>query len=98
LFILLQIEIFYGHLAYLSVIWYFFPVLVCCANKNLATLDHRWEWEKKLAEARNWVKRDEQEQMKRLETPRKPKFVASGITQDRLSLPNWAPGPAEARS
>jgi hypothetical protein len=30
--------IFCGHLGYLMVIWYIFPVLVCCTKKNLATL------------------------------------------------------------
>jgi hypothetical protein len=29
---------FHGHLAYFTAIWYIFPVLVCCAEKNLATL------------------------------------------------------------
>jgi hypothetical protein len=27
----------YGHLVHFMVIWYFFPVLVCSAKKNLAT-------------------------------------------------------------
>jgi hypothetical protein len=33
----------YGHLVYFVVIWYiFFPILVCCTKKNLATLNiHR---------------------------------------------------------
>jgi hypothetical protein len=31
---------FYGHLVYFMVIWCIFPVLVCCAEKNLATLVH----------------------------------------------------------
>jgi hypothetical protein len=26
------------HLVYFTVIWYIFPVLVCCTKKNLATL------------------------------------------------------------
>jgi hypothetical protein len=30
--------IFYGHLVYFAIICYFFPVLVCCTKKNLATL------------------------------------------------------------
>jgi hypothetical protein len=30
--------VYYGHLVYFLVIWYIFPVLVCCCNKNLATL------------------------------------------------------------
>jgi hypothetical protein len=30
--------IFYGHLVYFKVVWYSFPVLVCCAKTNLATL------------------------------------------------------------
>jgi hypothetical protein len=29
---------FNGHLVYFMVIWYIFPILVCCAEKNLATL------------------------------------------------------------
>jgi hypothetical protein len=29
---------FYGPLVYFVVIWYIFPVLVCCTKKNLATL------------------------------------------------------------
>jgi hypothetical protein len=33
-----DIGTFYGHLVYFMVIWYIFPVLVCCAIKNLATL------------------------------------------------------------
>jgi hypothetical protein len=32
------IDIFYGHLVYFVVIWYIFPMLVCCTKKNLATL------------------------------------------------------------
>jgi hypothetical protein len=38
---------FYGHLVYFTAIWsilwlfgIFFPVLVCCTKKNLATLPH----------------------------------------------------------
>jgi hypothetical protein len=30
--------IFCGNLVYFMVIWYIFPVLVCCTKKNLATL------------------------------------------------------------
>jgi hypothetical protein len=30
--------IFYGHLVYFGSVWYFFPVLVYCTNKNLAAL------------------------------------------------------------
>jgi hypothetical protein len=30
--------IFHVHLVYFVVIWYIFPVLVCCTKKNLATL------------------------------------------------------------
>jgi hypothetical protein len=30
--------LFYGYLVYVIVIWYIFPVLVCCTGKNLATL------------------------------------------------------------
>jgi hypothetical protein len=40
-----DVDIFYGHLVYCLAIWYLswllginFPVLVCCSNKNLATL------------------------------------------------------------
>jgi hypothetical protein len=33
-----DVGIFYGHLVYSTGIWYIFPVLVCCAKKNLATL------------------------------------------------------------
>jgi hypothetical protein len=40
-----DVGIFYVHLVYFSVIWYIlflygkmFPILVCCSNKNLATL------------------------------------------------------------
>jgi hypothetical protein len=29
---------FCGHLVYFMVLWYIFPVLVCCTKKNLATL------------------------------------------------------------
>jgi hypothetical protein len=36
--ILRPLEIFYGRLVYYVVIWYFFPVLVSCTKKNLATL------------------------------------------------------------
>jgi hypothetical protein len=36
--ILQPFGIFCGHLVYFMVIWYIFPVLVCCAKKNLATL------------------------------------------------------------
>jgi hypothetical protein len=36
--ILRQNSIFYGHLAHFAVIWYIFPVLVCCTKINLATL------------------------------------------------------------
>jgi hypothetical protein len=30
--------IFYGHLVHFVVIWYIFPVLVCCTEENMATL------------------------------------------------------------
>jgi hypothetical protein len=30
--------IFCGYLEYFIVLWYIFPVLVCCSKKNLATL------------------------------------------------------------
>jgi hypothetical protein len=30
--------IIFGHEVYFMFIWYIFPVLVCCINKNLATL------------------------------------------------------------
>jgi hypothetical protein len=30
--------IFFGRLLHFVVIWHIFPVLVCCAKKNLATL------------------------------------------------------------
>jgi hypothetical protein len=30
-----------GHLVYFVAIWYIFPILVCCAKKNLATQLHR---------------------------------------------------------
>jgi hypothetical protein len=36
--ILRPFGIFCGHLIYFIFIWYAFPVLVCCATKNLATL------------------------------------------------------------
>jgi hypothetical protein len=36
--ILLPFHRIYGHLVYFVVILVFFPVLVCCAKKNLATL------------------------------------------------------------
>jgi hypothetical protein len=36
--ILWLFNIFCGHLVYFMVIWYIFPVLVCCTTKNLATL------------------------------------------------------------
>jgi hypothetical protein len=34
----LPFRTFYGYLVYFEVILVYFPVLVCCANKNLATL------------------------------------------------------------
>jgi hypothetical protein len=42
--------LFYGHLVYFVVIWYIFLVLVCCIQKNLATLDlihkiYSWQYE-----------------------------------------------------
>jgi hypothetical protein len=46
-YILSRFGIFYGHLVYIItaiwytyfvVLWYIFPVLVCCNEKNLATL------------------------------------------------------------
>jgi hypothetical protein len=30
--------ILYGHMVHFVVIWYIYPVLVCCTEKNLATL------------------------------------------------------------
>jgi hypothetical protein len=36
--ILRPIGIFYGHFVHFVVVWYIFPVLVCCTKKNLATL------------------------------------------------------------
>jgi hypothetical protein len=36
--ILRPFGIFYGHSVYFMVIWYIFPVWVCCTMKNLATL------------------------------------------------------------
>jgi hypothetical protein len=44
-----DVDIFYGHLVYFTairnilwplgmVVWYVFPLLVCCTKKNLATL------------------------------------------------------------
>jgi hypothetical protein len=42
-----DVGIFYGRFVYFATIWYilwtlgiFFPFLVCCAKKNLATLMH----------------------------------------------------------
>jgi hypothetical protein len=32
----------WGHVVYFMVIWYIFPVLVCCTKKNLATLQSFW--------------------------------------------------------
>jgi hypothetical protein len=32
------LDIFFGHLVYFVVIWYFPPILVSCTKKNLATL------------------------------------------------------------
>jgi hypothetical protein len=34
----------YGHLVHFVVIWYIFPVLVCCTEINLATLSHTNLW------------------------------------------------------
>jgi hypothetical protein len=34
-----DVGLFYGNLVYFTAIWYIFPVLECCANKNLATLN-----------------------------------------------------------
>jgi hypothetical protein len=31
-----------GYLVYVMAVWYIFPVLVCCTNKNLATLVGGW--------------------------------------------------------
>jgi hypothetical protein len=31
--------IFYGHLVHFVIIWYIIPILVCCTDKNLATLN-----------------------------------------------------------
>jgi hypothetical protein len=38
-FILLPFGIFCGHLIHFMFILNIFPILVCCTNKNLATLD-----------------------------------------------------------
>jgi hypothetical protein len=35
------IYVFCSHLVYCMVFWYIFPVLVCCAKKDLATLEKR---------------------------------------------------------
>jgi hypothetical protein len=40
--ILHQLGIFYGPLVYFLVIWHISPVLVCFAQKNLATLNGCW--------------------------------------------------------
>jgi hypothetical protein len=37
--ILQPFRIFYVHFVYFKVIWYIFPVLVCCPKKNLETLN-----------------------------------------------------------
>jgi hypothetical protein len=34
------LRLLYGHLVYFVVIWYIFPVLVCCTKKNLASPVH----------------------------------------------------------
>jgi hypothetical protein len=34
---------FCGDLVYLMVIWYIFPILVCCTKKHLATLVSHWD-------------------------------------------------------
>jgi hypothetical protein len=39
LFILLPNGMFHVHLVHFVVIWYISPVLVCCTEKNLATLN-----------------------------------------------------------
>jgi hypothetical protein len=39
--ILGHLEIFYGHLVYVVLIWYIFPALVFCTKKNLATQQDR---------------------------------------------------------
>jgi hypothetical protein len=44
MYILRPFGIFCGYLVYFMVIWYVFPVLVCCATKNLATLG-RISWD-----------------------------------------------------
>jgi hypothetical protein len=36
-----QIGKFNGHLVQFVVIWYIFPILVCCTKKNLATLTNK---------------------------------------------------------
>jgi hypothetical protein len=36
---LLSYGLLYCHLVYFIAIWYIFPILVCCAKKNLATLN-----------------------------------------------------------
>jgi hypothetical protein len=41
-FILWPFGIFCDHLVYFIVIWYIFPVLVCCTKKTLATLQAPW--------------------------------------------------------
>jgi hypothetical protein len=38
-----QIGKFNGHLVQFVVIWYIFPILVCCTKKNLATLSDKVE-------------------------------------------------------
>jgi hypothetical protein len=38
LYILWPFGIFCGDLVYFVMIWYIFPVLVCCSKKNLASL------------------------------------------------------------
>jgi hypothetical protein len=49
--ILRSIGIFYDHLVwYVVVVWYIFPVLVCCTKKNLATLAGSRCGEKKFGE------------------------------------------------
>jgi hypothetical protein len=63
-YILQSFGIFYGHWVYFVVIWYNFPVLVCCDEKNLATLypSHRNQRTRRIiptfmnAGRSNWLK------------------------------------------
>jgi hypothetical protein len=48
--------IFCGRLVHFVVIWYIFPVLVCCTEKNLATLFESREKEESIEEKGGWRK------------------------------------------